>query len=146
MKFYTPTGGKRYRNQGTDARIGGMVGVVLAWIQRTFSFHTTRRPTPWIYRRNGWKVGVSWNLWLWVVPLPWFEVFIPHRQVVDKPRWWSFRMGWKFDALWDETPGRGGCFPDVILKPDIDNRAEQENRVPGEPSPQEIARESATRL
>lgn len=120
MPFYTSSGGTGYRNQGPDARIGGRVGLVLAWIQRTFSFHSATPPYRWIYRRDGLKVGVSWSRpWL----LPWFELFVP-RRVVDRQRWWSFRLGWRFDKLWDETPGRGGYFPDVILKSRIDNLAE----------------------
>lgn len=121
MKLYTASGGTGYRNQGPDRRIGGMVGVLLAWIQRTFSFHSETGPYRWKYYRDGLKIAVSWSRPGFI---PWFELFIPHKEVIDRPRWWSVRFGYKFDARWDETPGRGGYFPDVIIKLDIDNLAE----------------------
>ena len=116
MKFYTARGGTGYVNQGPDRRIGGLVGIVLAWTQRALSFHSDTAPFSSIYRRDGWKVGIEFSR-----PglLPFVLVFIP-RYASDGPRWWSFRAGWRFDENW----GRGGYIADLILKMRIDNLAE----------------------
>lgn len=107
----------RYVNQGPDRRFGGPLGHVLAWLQRSLSFHSDTPPFSLVYRHHGWKVGIEWSRpWL----LPFVLCFKPHARVVDKPRWWSVRVGWRWDANW----GRGGYIADVILKGRIDNLVE----------------------
>ena len=115
--LYTSRGGTGFVNQGPDARPGGAIGTGFAWLQRILSFHSSKPPAAWIYRRDGWKVGLEFSRpWL----LPFFLFFKPHRAVVDRPRWWSFRAGWRWDQNW----GRGGYIADVIVKGRIDNLVE----------------------
>lgn len=104
----------QYVNQGPDPRAGGALGHVLAFMQRSLSFHSSTPPFSLIYRRDGWKVGIEFSR-----PglLPFVLFFKPHAVVVDRPRWWSFRAGWRWDQNW----GRGGYVADVIVKPRISN-------------------------
>lgn len=110
-----------YVNRGTDMRVGGALGHVLAWIQRTLSFHSETPPfscvARWGTSPRRYKVGLEWSRpWL----LPFFLLFIPHCRVRDRPRWYSFRAGWRFDENW----GRGGYVADVIVKLGVDNLVE----------------------
>ena len=104
-----------YVNQGPDRRAGGWLGHVLAWLQRTLSFHSSTPPYSWIYRRDGWKVGLEFSR-----PglLPFFLFFKPHAQVTDRQRWYSFRAGWRWDQNWP------GYISDCIVKLKIDNLVE----------------------
>lgn len=106
-----------YILRGDDERILGPAG---GWVQKKLSFHSDQPPHSFMWRRGTsprqWKIGIEFSRpWL----LPFLLIFIPHRRVVDKPRWWSFRMGWRWDENWP------GYIADVIIKFRIDNMVEK---------------------
>jgi len=109
-----------YVNQGPDRRTGGVLGHILAWIQRVLSFHSARPPIDLIWRPffpigdglGHWRIGIQLSRPGW---LPFFVLFVPRRS----GRWMSFRAGWR----WDENWGRGGYIADVIIKFRINNMA-----------------------
>jgi hypothetical protein len=85
-----------YVNQGTDPRLGGPLGHVLAFIQRSLSFHSTVQPA---------HVMVKFPPFI-SIAIPWFW-----RLLTKQPmRYATFRLGWRFDNNWP------GYVFDVIFK------------------------------
>lgn len=114
--------GPRFVNQGPDKRFKGRLGHALAWLQWHLSFHSGTSPRQAIWRPGRWKLGVELSRpWF----LPFLLVFVP-RKTKDKPRWWSFRAGWRWDAHPNGVGGwdRPGYIADVIVKGRIDNLVE----------------------
>lgn len=93
-----------YVNRGPDPRIGGPVGWLLAAVQTLLSFHSTTPPkVAMLSLRHGGHLAICWPLFL--------SIFVWR----GDGRWWSFRVGWRWDVNWP------GYIADVIVKPDIDN-------------------------
>lgn len=139
----TSSGGTGFVNQdygpGGDRRPGGLLGTIMAWVQRTCSFASTTPPFQAIWRHvpasnptRTCKIGMEFSRPGFA---PFFLLFIP-RTSVDRPRWRSFRVGWRWDANWGNAhspdhaafmkKGRlpGGYILDVIIKSRIDNLVE----------------------
>lgn len=103
--------------------MGGLVGRVLAATQRALSFHSAMPPISWVWRDSSlrrwsrWKIGIEWSRPYY---LPFVFVFLLRDEWANRPRWFSFRAGWRWDLNW----GRGGYIADVIVKSKIDNLVE----------------------
>ena len=100
--LYTSSGGTNYVNQGPDRRVGGLVGRVMAGVQRMLSFHSTKPPAVWALWRDA---GPGHVALLWP---PFLTIALPRQNA----RYGTFRIGWR----WDENWGSGGYIFDVIVK------------------------------
>lgn len=104
-----------YVHQGPDKRFSGWFGQLLANLQWKLSFQSVEPPVSYIWRYGRCRVGVEFSQ---PGNKPFFLLFIPHLRYVDKQRWYSFRMGWRWDDNWP------GYIADVIVKMRIDNLVE----------------------
>jgi hypothetical protein len=106
-----------YVNAGTDKRIGGELGKFLGNVQRELSFKDASPPT-----RRVTQLG---NVLLEIATAPngreHYAVAIPR----GSGRWFTFRVGYRFDGNWGDhnvighNPSPeivGGYIPDVVLK------------------------------
>lgn len=109
-------------NEGPDPRIEGPIGELLARLQRSMMFYSTAEPKRLVLHRGEWgHVGVY---------DPFFVSIFLKR---EDGFWWSFRIGYRHDPNVGDgnnpkepkhTPP-GAYFPDVIIKPRIDNEVVQ---------------------
>jgi hypothetical protein len=96
-----------YVNQGPDRRAGGVLGYVLAWLQRTLSFHASGPPAHHIFHVGQTELLLAW------------PPFISFNYPIRGGHFSAYRAGWRYDRNW--LPG-GGYIADVIIKTDMDNR------------------------
>lgn len=105
-------------NEGTDRRIEGPLGEVLARFQRQSLRYSTEPPEKTVHREGEWGQFTVYN--------PFFlSVFLKR---IDG-NYHSFRAGWRFDPnIGDGNNPKepkhdppGGYFLDVIVKPTIDH-------------------------
>lgn len=99
--------GTGYVNQGPDPRAGGAVGAVLAWLQRSLSFHGEGPPAHVIVPLGGSELMLAWP--------PFVSLSIAKKG----GRFASLRAGWRYDANWAPN---GGYVADVIVKLKMDHR------------------------
>lgn len=95
-------------NEGSDERLFGKIG---CWIQSQLSFHSTNPP-----KERVWRIETTY---VFRLP-PYVAVIVPLPSKDGKPRWLSFRAGWRWDPHWayKDGSGRSGgyIFPEAILK------------------------------
>lgn len=107
-----------YVNEGTDERIRGAFGNLLAKLQRQSLRYSTQPPERDLFYEGAWgQVAVYSPLFI--------SVFLKR----PDGKYWSFRIGWRFDPNVGDgnNPTEpkhdppGGYFLDVIVKPKIDH-------------------------
>lgn len=109
--------GTGYVNRGPDERADGFVGKVLGGIQRAGLVYSTTPPKVASAPIGSGHIAVAWP--------PFFSLFVPR----GSGRYFSVRFGWRWDANVGDgkNPSEpahdppGAFFPDVIIKPSIDN-------------------------
>lgn len=113
------SGGTGFVNQGPDARPGGWVGRVLAWMQRASAYKIGAEPHAAVLRWCGCEIMLAVNRRIWT---PYVSVFIKY---APDPVYASLRIGWRYDKYWGdanvvgynpEPQIVGGAFLDVIVK------------------------------
>lgn len=105
-------------NEGPDPRIEGPIGELLARFQRGMMWYSTKAPEYVVYHEGDWGH---------VAILDPFFVSVFFKRLDGL--WWSIRFGYRYDPNIGDgnnpkepvhTPP-GGYFPDIIIKPRIDN-------------------------
>lgn len=115
-------------NEGPDPRIEGPIGELLARFQRGMLFYSTAPPKRIFWRGGSWGHAGLYD--------PFFvSVFLRRDDFGEggKPLFWSFRIGYRHDPFIGDgnNPKEpthnppGGYFPDIIIKPRIDNEVSE---------------------
>jgi hypothetical protein len=104
-------------NEGTDRRIRGPLGNILAKLQRQSLVYTTTPSEKVVHLEGEWGEFSIYDPFF-------FSLFLKRTDGY----WWSIRFGWRFDPYIGDgnnpkepvhTPP-GGRFLDIIVKPKID--------------------------
>lgn len=86
-----------YVNQGPDPRAGGLLGSILAGLQRRLSFRSTDPPATTTFPIGGTEILLAWP--------PFLSINVPR----GGGRYASVRLGWRYDKHWGDKTPCGGC-------------------------------------